>query len=197
MNKAFIVCGPESSGNRLMGAILCRAGCWGSGSTEQPSNLDDIPKDEKLLMIIKHHYLAETYNKLKSFGYEVTAIMVIREWFANINSLIQRKHDNTIEEAEMRIKTTIQENITDSLENNIPLIVFPYESITNDSIRNLLDKLGLKSDNLNRPLDLKGQEYPDQTYFPKPLTENRKHYPAAPQPRKTPKKSSIKNFRTK
>lgn len=36
MKRAFIVCGAEHSGNRLVAAMLVAGGCWGRGSDSQP-----------------------------------------------------------------------------------------------------------------------------------------------------------------
>lgn len=173
--RAFVVCGAESSGNRLLGAILCRAGCWGSGSTNQP-DLTDIPSDEPLVMVIRHHELLQTYRSLRQRGYEVTAIMLVREWIANVGSLIERGHDRTRRAAEKRIQKTLLCNLFDATVYGIPLVVTTYESLTEAAISALLNQLGLRSDNLDQPLELRGQETPEQTYQPAPHIANAKHY---------------------
>lgn len=172
--KCYVVCGPESSGNRLIASILVRAGCWGEGSTNQP-RLEDIPDVEKAVVII-HHNLLSSFVKLQERGFDVVALMLVREWTANVSSLIKRGFDQDVEMAERRILTTLASNLFDAICYNIPMIVTTYESINNDSLPNLLNKLGLRRDNLNEPLCLLGQEYPNQTYFPSPLEVNKAHY---------------------
>lgn len=159
-----------------MGAILCRAGCWGSGSTEQPTSLDEIPKDEPLVMIIRHHNLLIHYVKLIEMGYEVTAIMTVREWYSNVKSLVSRGHCPTEKSAQKQIKNTLVSNLFDATLHNIPIIICTYEGITDEYLYYFLEKMNLKNDNLHIPLELKGQEYTNQTYFPKPLEQNKKHY---------------------
>lgn len=172
--KCYIVCGPESSGNRLMTSILVRAGCWGEGSTNQP-RLEDVPDVEKAVVII-HHNLASSFAKLNERGFDVMAIMLVREWTANIESLINRGFDQDRMAAERRILTTLASNLFDALCYNVPMVVTTYESINHDSLPDLLNRLGLRSDNLNEPLSLVGQEYPNQTYYPSPLETNKVHY---------------------
>lgn len=176
IRRAFIVCGAESSGNRLLGAILTRAGCWGEGSTNQPEPCD-VPDDQSAVMVIRHHDLRQTWQTLTSKGFRVTALLPVREWNANLGSLVTRGHDLNQEAAELRIKRTLFGNLSDSLIYNIPLIVTTYESLQDAaSVTALLGTLGLPADNLDRPLELRGQERPDQTFFPEPLRANAKHY---------------------
>lgn len=173
--RAFIVCGPESSGNRVLGAILCRAGCWGNGSTEQPT-IEQIPADADNVMLIRHHDLLQTFRALKARGFEPTAILTVREWTANLKSLVMRGHDASELAAEDRLRRTLLSNLCDAVTYHIPLIVTTYESLNRGSIRALLERLQLRIDNLDQPLDLRGQETPDQTFQPNPLAANAKHY---------------------
>lgn len=51
---AYIISGPESSGNRLLAGILVRSGCSGEGSHNQPHCPNDIPEPDKHFVLIKH-----------------------------------------------------------------------------------------------------------------------------------------------
>ena len=50
---AFIVCGAEYSGNRLVAGILASGGCWGRGSDRQPKR-DEVPTDVEHIVVIAH-----------------------------------------------------------------------------------------------------------------------------------------------
>lgn len=175
--RAFLVCGPESSGNRLLTSILCRAGCWGSDSTDQPTPAE-VPDDQELVALIQHHDLLQAYRTLKAKGFAVTALLLVREWNAHVASLVTRGHDASVTAAEMRIKRTLLDNLSSAMIYNIPLIVTTYESLNDRSIRCLLERLSLSTATLDQPLKLLGQETPSQSYFPTPLAENNKHYGA-------------------
>ena len=174
--RAFIVCGPESSGNRLLTAILCRAGAWGTGSTDQPQ-IQDIPDTEPTVALIRHHDVLATYRALTKRGFSVTALLTVREWTANASSLVQRGHDVSRPAAESRICKTLLSNLCDCVTYHIPTIVTTYESLGDQAaLSHLLRRLQLRQDNLHAPLNLRGQEYPEQTFFPQPLDANSKHY---------------------
>jgi len=174
--RAFIVCGAESSGNRLLAAILVRAGCWGQSSTDQPA-VADVPDTEPLVVIIRHRDLKETHDSLQQKGFRVTGVMPVREWNANIKSMVSRGHVSVAADAELCIKRVLYRNLSDSLVYDIPLIVTTYESLQDQAaVAALLRLLDLPANKLDQPLSLRGQEYPDQTFQPKPIKANAKHY---------------------
>jgi hypothetical protein len=183
--RAFIVCGPESSGNRMLGAVLCRAGCWGSGSTRQPSVVASIP-DVPLVMVIWHRHLRLRCAELRARGFVVQALLPVREWCANVGSLISRKHDANEAGAAKRILRVMASNLLDALLYDIPLIVTTYEGMTRPALVEMLRRLDLRHDNLDEPLKLPGQDTPGQTYQPNGIEENLKHYRTAQEPTPCP-----------
>jgi hypothetical protein len=171
--RCLIVAGPESAGNRLLASILVRAGCAGSGSTDQPRCAAEVPPADNAVWIM-HHQLARHAQELHALGWQVEVLIVVREWTANVGSLVQRGHDQFRRAAGQRILTTLADNLHDILVRHIPCRVLTYEGLTEGSIRALLLDLGLRADNLGEPLRLDGQIAPCQ---PEPLLANAKHYP--------------------
>lgn len=172
MKKAFVVCGPESSGNRVVAAILARAGCWGEGSTNQPKTIQDIPVDANHIVWIKHHCLEDTVEKLKFAGFdEITLIIVIREPEANCRSMVKNGHLDDINKAYKSRIQTVQAalNIGVIFDCNIEIIT--YEGLSNSMLSLWLPRLGLPIDKLDEPLNLIGQNAPNII-----SNENHKHY---------------------
>lgn len=89
MRQAFVICGPQSSGNRLLGAILVRAGCWGEGSTNQPKHISEIPSDTEKIVWIHPPCLDTALTDLKTAEFDITTILIIREPEATCRSMVK------------------------------------------------------------------------------------------------------------
>lgn len=149
MKRAFFVTGPESSGTRLMSSILIAAGCYGDDTHEQ--RLDHaIPENEPLLVwrrSVPHRgewpnitgYLCD----LQQAGYEVTTLIMSRDWHSMAISQEQAPHAADVDIA--------QRNIRDAYRHifKYRIGVFEivnYEALTQrpeGTIRYLLCRLGL------------------------------------------------------
>lgn len=172
MKKAFVVCGPESSGNRLVAAILVRAGCWGEGSTNQPKTVQDIPVDATHIVWIKHHCLEDTVKKLRFAGFtEITLIVVIREPEANCRSMVKNGHLTDINKAYSDRIKTIQAALNVGFTFDCKIEVITYEGLSQPMLSLWLPRLGLPADNLDQPLQLIGQNTSELI-----SNENSKHY---------------------
>lgn len=108
--NAFLVTGPESAGNRLLAAILTRAGCHGTGAHDSPYT-DRLPADGEdpvvLIRSMPHGGswpdLGWSVQALRTRGYHVTMLITVREPVAHIRSQVARGHSRT--EAAARIDT--------------------------------------------------------------------------------------------
>lgn len=177
--RAFIVSGPMSSGNRLLGAILVRAGCWGEGSTRQPKNISDIPVDlHDNVMWIKHGFFEKDIIDLKAAGFDITVIIIIREPEANCHSIVAHKHLSQITKQVLTLEEAYEERI-EIIKNSLDLAylygchieIITYEGLCNPMLKLWLARLGLRNDNLDEPLKLVGQKNK-----PEITSENFKYY---------------------
>lgn len=172
MRKAFIVCGPESSGNRLVAAILVRAGCWGEGSTNQPKTIDEIPQDSTNIVWIKHHQLEGAVKDLRDIGFDdITLIIVVREPEANCRSMVKNGHLTSIDQAYGERLRTIQAALNTGFTFDCKIEIITYEGLSTAMLKLWLPRLGLPIDNLDTPLQLIGQHAPSII-----SNENAKHY---------------------
>lgn len=172
MRRAFIICGPPSSGNRLVGAILVRAGCWGEGSTNQPKNISEIPTDAKDIVWIHPRCWDTLVSDLKTAGFEkIIFIMVIREPEANCRSMVKSGFYKTIEQAYTKRIASFCNVINIATTNNCQIEIITYEGLSTPMLKLWLPRLGLPIDNLNQPLHMIGQLAP---YYIS--NENSKHY---------------------
>lgn len=171
MTTAYIVAGPESSGNRLVAAILVRSGCLGEGSTDQPKSPHEVPQaSQQPVVVIAHHNTKNWITGIKQRGYSsVSVIVVIREPIATVKSQVARGHFADFATAHDRRTRTIADAITDTLESCADLHIITYEGLTEDALRSWLPSIGLAY--RNGPLDLQGQESPNWI-----SNSNGKHY---------------------
>ncbi len=169
---AYIVSGPESSGNRLLAGILVRSGCAGEGSHKQPHRPNDIPEPNKHFVLIKHtgDEVKKWTSILKSKGYKyITVIVVIREPIANVASMVSRQH--------CKFYPTIYENRTEKIIGTLEaakevadhIEIITYEGITEPFLKQWLPMIGLPY--VPGPIRL-----PGQGIFQEITVQNSKHY---------------------
>ena len=170
MTNAYIVAGPESSGNRLVAAILVRSGCRGEGSTNQPKSVDELqPDDGTPYVIIAHHNLMRWIDALRSMDYRVHVVVVIREPVATIGSQVARGHIADPQRAYMVRSQTIARTFEDTTKSGVATHVVTYEGLCESALKQWLPLIGLEY--ASGPLDLRGQDSPDWI-----TNENEKHY---------------------
>lgn len=169
---AYIISGPESSGNRLLAGILVRSGCAGEGSHNQPHCLNDISEPDKHFVLIKH--TGEEIRKwtpiLKERGYRyVTVIVIIREPIANVASMVSREHckfhPSIYKNRTQKIIETLEvaKEVADQIE------IITYEGITEQFLKQWLPMIGLPY--VPGPINL-----PGQGIFQEIIVQNAKHY---------------------
>lgn len=175
--RAFLVTGPESSGNRMMAAILSAAGCRGSGSTDSPYN-DQLPAGESPVVIIRSFphggrwpNLRELIAQLQSCGYEVTVLVTARGPVALERSQVAAGHQVDGDGARQAIAEAYGRIFPALFASGTRWMLVPYEALVlnpDTAVPELLELLGLNP-------DFGGHVRVDHQLGP--ITDqNRKHY---------------------
>lgn len=113
MRKAFLVCGPESSGNKLTTQLFCMAGC--AGTWTEPQDLNHfvagrehditkiIGKAQVLVYIqsipggpIYRPDLPAIKRRFESAGFPTSTIIVSRDWHACTKSKLLHGHQSSL-----------------------------------------------------------------------------------------------------
>lgn len=144
MNKAFIIVGPESSGNRLFHRILIECGCYGDGGHDQ--RLDRIiPEVHEVEEMGFSHIVwgssmprasewYRIYDKyifpIEQRGYAPHVIVLQRDIHAIAHSQVKWGHVKDLQKAYNQI-TAAYCYIWDQLDDiDIPITIASYDSIT-------------------------------------------------------------------
>lgn len=172
MNRAFLVAGPESSGNRALAALLVAAGCQGEGSTNQPQGIEDIPEGQPLYVLIQHRRLAYWSAALIRRGYGVRILILVREPHATACSACKVGHHDDYWTARSSRRQCIAENIGAAEIMGLPWEIVTYESLEQEGARRaLLRWCDLPESAAAAKLALPGQLAPDTWQ-----TRNQQHY---------------------
>lgn len=149
--RAFLVLGPESSGTRWITRWLLHAGCVGSDDHEQPWD-HALPTDEPLIVWRRSFPHGDYWpcmpllvNGLRGMGYDVTALVVVRDWFAMSCSQGQFQ---PAEEIEGHIQDAYRRIFTGLNDTDTPFIVVSYEAALlglERFVNMLLHHLGLEA----------------------------------------------------
>lgn len=159
--KSFIVCGPESSGNRLVAAILARAGLSGSGSTDQPTSFD-IDYSRPWVIINHWNRVREWVAYFHAKGHEVIMLIPIREAHACASSMVERGHNKSYDAAVNHIPRVVGGNIHLAMSLGLRVELIPYPSLAVPGmVKEFLRRHGLPT-NIDEPLPLVGQVAPSQ-----------------------------------
>ncbi len=142
--KSFVICGPESAGNRLLAQILIDCGLRGSADYFQPKEHRDI--DFSVPWVVINHFDKLSYfvNGFKEHGHEVTMLIPIREYRACTESMVyHHKHRPTIENAGRSILQIVGTNVGYALAFGINCEIVPYESLNERMLEHFLRRHGL------------------------------------------------------
>lgn len=97
MKQAYIVAGPESSGNRALARLLIDAGCLGSTEFDHPWMKEELPKDETPAVVIRSFPhgnawpdIAGLFIVLRGRGYSVRVLVPVRAIMDVIRSQLVR-----------------------------------------------------------------------------------------------------------
>lgn len=169
MKRAFLVTGPESAGNRLLAAILIRAGCHGEAATFQPWDVA-LPLSETPAVVIRSvphgdqvPDLAKDIETLKARGYGVTVLVTARDPWALAHSQGRRGNIDPFPEALDRIQDAylwIFSRLADCPHARI--VVVPMEALIlhgDRAAERLLEIVGIPPV-IEGPLVVEGVEWP-------------------------------------
>ena len=156
--KAFVVVGPESSGNRFMVRLLIEAGCNGISGHKQsmdgPESSVIFPKEAYLPIALHRSIphgnyrpaLPSIINAAQESGFDVTFLVMIREEYANILSQISQHHVNTLREAQDNYKSAYLDIFQCIIEKRVDFILVPYSSLGRQNFVNwLMEQLQLNN----------------------------------------------------
>ena len=177
MPTAFIVCGPMSSGNRLLAGAMVRSGCLGEASTRQPKRPEQIAeaKPGKPFVLIAHYRLRRWIKILRSKGYErVVAVCIVREQVATIRSQQKAGHAQLAEVATANRVAMVAEALGDATAYCDAAHLTTFEGLTEAALAHFLPVLGLEYK--AGSLELEGQVTGSVIDPELSQATNRKHY---------------------
>jgi hypothetical protein len=140
MTKAIYIIGPESSGNRLMLRLMLAAGCRGELRDDNSQPFDNgFPSDNgepiAYLRTVPHaqkvHDPKDDILKLRKLGYDVMAIVMVRDWYPMCRSQVTTKHVTTLFEAEQRSMGALGLIFHALHVSNTPFVVVTYSGLVN------------------------------------------------------------------
>ncbi len=104
MKRSCLVCGPESSGTRLMTQILIAAGCDGDGGHGQRWDTRDPGSDVIVWRRSFPHAqqwpsIPKMADRMRGLGYEVTVVVTTRDWYPMCRSQVKAGHVGNVEQA--------------------------------------------------------------------------------------------------
>lgn len=132
--RAYVVMGAVSSGTRMLTRLLMAQGCSGDGDHWQ--RWDEQPPEGDLIVFRRHvptrrrppwaqHPNAIT--ALQMLGYDVHAVIIVRDWFATIESAQARHWPERAET--YRQNREIWRLMFRDLPEGVPFTVVTYESL--------------------------------------------------------------------
>jgi len=151
--RAFVVCGPEGSGTRVVTRCLIEAGCFGDDGHQQ--RLDGMKLGGRQGRIVMRRSaphggqwprLGEIAIAMEKAGYEVTAIVCVREPVALARSQVAAGHVGSVGEAARQIERAYRHIGRQWAERRtVRLVVAPYEGyvLHPRAMRGLRESLGL------------------------------------------------------
>jgi hypothetical protein len=164
MKRAFVVVGPESSGNRLLAALLVRAGCFGHGWEAE----SDLPLHHTPAVVTRSYPhgnewpdLRDIYRTLRDRGYMVQALVTCRDLFCTIESQHASQH-HPRELAAANVTRAIGSIFAQLADLNCAWTLVPYESLILhpiDAVHRLLERLDLPVGNLGSAFVVDGTEH--------------------------------------
>lgn len=166
----FLICGPQSAGNRFLAALLHRAGVLGEPSRKQSKT---CPNHDGHFWI-QHEVSHETMYKIEDWN--PVLLITARETHALIKSAVKQRHFDNEDEALRHSMLCYANAIQMAVFHDVPFEIISYEQWQDPgAIYHFLRRHGLRTDNLDEPLHL-----PDQRTGQRFVSQNWKHYEQDP-----------------
>lgn len=132
--RAFVVLGPESSGTRLTTQLLIDAGCYGDATHIQRLDLQGAPAWAWSVVWRRSAPFCRSWpdlsalvNHVGALGYQVTAVVTVRDWYAMVQSQIRAGHVADEAQALAHIQRAYR-LIFNSIAG-VPFVTCVYESL--------------------------------------------------------------------
>lgn len=135
MQRAFLIYGPESAGNRLMTRILTACGCFGDGEHHQRLNFDPPNGERDIVWFRSVPYaqlwpdLVEHIDQVKRYEYQPIVLVMCRDWHAMAQSQVNAGHSLTAETAYRSIRAAYRTIFDAISQHNIDYVMVSYESL--------------------------------------------------------------------
>lgn len=180
VKRAYVVVGPESSGNKLLTALLIRAGCVGDPRDDGPGMWSIIEPATEQRVALTYSFphgqewpdLRNVYWRLQNKGYLTWFLVAARDPWCVFQSQEQRRL-KPMPVAMANYQRSYREIFTQLHAIDAPYLMVPYEAITSEpekSVQRLLELLSLPTDNLGGQLIINSRPVNEIT------NENAKHY---------------------
>lgn len=161
MPKCFIVCGPESSGNKMIAQILIEAGgCFGDADYKQrlDKGYDVAPFGKNVVLIRSFpHGSASSGDRrwpdlhnekewAELNGYEVVFIAITRAWLPTEKSQMDHGHVGTNDHAQKNLTEAMPNIMSQIQKHDLDYVLLTYESFVlhpDHETNVLLQRLGL------------------------------------------------------
>lgn len=177
MKRLFLVCGPESAGNRLVAAYLHRAGVEIDASTtpQLPEASGSAAQDVGLIV----HYepkLSRAVEAARKNRREVRMVVLTREIGALVASMVERGHVTCRSDAIQRARLAHMGAMEVAIRFDLPFVDVSYESLVlhpKPTVRHMLRVLDLPTDNLDSEIMVQRQ-----AASPVPVDRNADRYAA-------------------
>lgn len=179
--RAFLVVGPESSGNRFVTRCFIAAGCYGdSGHAQMLDHSFEYAKDREAVVIRcsmpygdKYPDLHELTARIRREGFlDIRVLVIVRNERCNVYSMVYGKETHAGNETEARLKiATAMHRISEFLiESQLPHYYMTYETILHETefFRKLLNEWGLDGSKIPTPEDKNKQWLDYVPPHPKP-----------------------------
>lgn len=172
MKRAFLISGPESSGNRILASLLVRSGVEGAGSTNQVYTRNKLPTDSPLALTIIHANIREPILTLRERGYEVTVLVLFRDPVACEQSMVTRGHRDSLGAAHRRVLEAYTDVFMQLTELGCPFRIVSYDYLVTypkEVYARLAKDLGL-------PVVMKGPIFWDDQPYDTIVDANAQYY---------------------
>lgn len=133
--RAYIVSGPESSGNRYLARLCLQAGCAGDASTEQRFDRDPPSRQQRVVWIrsLPHAHgwpdLGGLVSLLRGRDYEVQALVPLRCPVATARSQVAAGHVKGEGWAHVHRLTGLSYALGVYAALGVPALVIPLEGL--------------------------------------------------------------------
>lgn len=149
--RAFFVLGPEASGTRWLTSLFIKAGCAGTAEHAQPFD-DKLPEHGGDIVLRRSvpywgrwPDLGGTIKRLQDRGYDVTGVVIIRDWQITRQSQVVAGHVRDEKQAQERMQEAAAAIFFVLWDTRTPYTVVTYESLLlhDEATVDLFDYVGL------------------------------------------------------